>query len=117
MIDRWGTAVRVGWLAHEVLWVRAALTLPFHSRRVAFHDIASLTGRPLGAVETYAYRLKAKDKRLKAVVGPSPYERAIRPPVRLPVALPSELRGPTKAQLTGGNARVSRRQPLIMAAE
>ncbi len=47
MIDRWGNSVRVGWAAHEILWLEAAMSLPVLDRPAAYKDISELTGRSL----------------------------------------------------------------------
>lgn len=41
-MNRWGDRVYVAWLEHELLWVRAALTLTSEARASAYHQIAAL---------------------------------------------------------------------------
>lgn len=47
---------RIGWSPKEILWLRAALTLPGYDCICALDDISSMSGRTINAV-----RAKAKD--------------------------------------------------------
>lgn len=55
MIDRFGKPVLVGWPAHHILWIEAAMTLPRTQRMEAFTDIAEMTGRSYACVH-WKYR-------------------------------------------------------------
>lgn len=107
MIDRFGNALRVGWLEHEILWLEAAISLPFFQRQEAYREIAELTGRPETAVRYRAGQLKAAQERAKAVLVPA--RPAVWSAKRRAACLPTELRAPTKEQLMAGNGRRSRR--------
>lgn len=63
MIDRFGNFVQVGWPAHHILWIRAAMSLEAHEMREAFHDIASLTGRSYACVWRLKRQIDEEDKR------------------------------------------------------
>ena len=60
MIDRFGNVIFVGWAAHEILWLKAALELPYRDRMPAFEDIAGMTGRPVSAIRAKAYALHSR---------------------------------------------------------
>lgn len=51
-MNRWGDQVRVAWQEHELLWVRAALTLPKEARGNAFHQIADMRGCAYATVQS-----------------------------------------------------------------
>ena len=101
MFDRFGDPIRVGWAEHELLWIDAAMTLPRGERFRAFEDIASLTGRTVANIQSYAYRRRAaflapSEPRVVMVPGPAPFG---------PVPA---FRGPTKAQMMAGSSRCAR---------
>lgn len=50
MLDRFGHRVSVGWPAHHILWIEAAMTLPHAERIDAFNEIGEMTGRGYAAV-------------------------------------------------------------------
>jgi hypothetical protein len=110
MLDRFGDRIRVGWSAHEFLWVEAALSLPPEKQTDAWLDIAEMTGRGAVAVRAMANKILAR-RRLTEEFQEAD-RRAIRSTVvgaaarylRRPVTLPSDLRQPTKAQLMGARA-------------
>lgn len=54
MIDRWGNWIIVSWQEHELLWVRAAITLPSEARANAFRDIAEMRGASVCSVQRMA---------------------------------------------------------------
>lgn len=104
-IDRFGNQIRLAWSDHEILWVKAALTLPRHNRMCAYRDISEMSHRTLGAVQTMARKIWAAgtDERAEAA-------RALLVPVRrLPddraSRVPDDLfRWPSRAALRGGKA-------------
>ena len=61
MIDRFGAPIIVGWPAHHILWLRAAMTLEAHKRRSAYQDITDMTGRSYACVWQMACRLERED--------------------------------------------------------
>lgn len=65
MKDRWGRDSTVGYSEVELIWIRAALTLPRGERAAAFRDIASMMGRNLHAVLDKSYRMRAEDAELR----------------------------------------------------
>ena len=95
MIDRWGNTIRVGWAAHEMIWVEASLELPTQQRREAYKDIADMSGRSYEVVRKMAVQLRAA--RLRALEA---MQRPVR--MRLPVSLPpSQIKPPSLSQLMG----------------
>lgn len=58
MLDRFGKTVRVAWAEHEILWLKAAMTLPRTERWEAFQDISDMTGRTFAAITYQAQRLE-----------------------------------------------------------
>lgn len=95
MIDHWGNSIRVGWAAHELVWVEAALSLPTQDRREAYKDIASMSGRSYDAIRRMAVQLRAAQRRALEAM-----QRPVR--VRLPATLPpTTIKPPTLAQLMG----------------
>ena len=79
MIDRFGDQVRVGFAPHEILWIKAALTLVYHERPAAYRDIAAMSGRSLPVIRRKANEIEgamiiaAAHKRWEeSHVGPAP---------------------------------------------
>lgn len=68
MLDRNGKLVRLGWAAHEMLWLRAAITLPLGPRITAYHDICEMTGRSFRAVQDRANKLRSKQRNDAATI-------------------------------------------------
>lgn len=105
MIDRHGNKVYVGWSRHEMLWLRAAISLPQAERMAAFRDISDLTGRPLSAIQDKATRVRQQDRLVAASrLVPAEPRRVVIPyraATRGPRLMPSQLRQPTRAQLMG----------------
>lgn len=97
MIDRFGQKISVYWAEHELLWVRAALTLDFKERQNAYRDIAFLTTRTLDQVRRRAKYIKDQDRRQAQAATLHNVTRALAV-AQLP---PSQLRAPTMAQLMG----------------
>ncbi len=54
MLDRFGKPIYVGWSSHEMLWLDAALSLPYHQQIPAFRDMAAMSGRSFRAIQTKA---------------------------------------------------------------
>lgn len=106
MIDRHGNTILVGWSAHEILWVEAAMTLLPASKIAAFQDIADMTGRSYTAIVRKASDLVSA-KREAAIEARLATRRVMVPtasqhtPGRIPL-VPSKLRQPSKSQLMGG---------------
>lgn len=100
MIDRFGNKITVYWAPHELLWVEAALTLPYRQRQEAYHDIAAITTRSVDNVRAKAHQIKHKAK-LDALRAAQTRRTVMRLPDswKLP---PSTLKPPTMAQLMGG---------------
>ena len=68
MIDRHGNYVCVAWAEHEILWVKAAMDLPLSTRTNAYRDIASMSGRTLGAIRQRATDLRNQRKADLAII-------------------------------------------------
>lgn len=133
MLDRFGKRVVVGWAEHEVLWLKAAMTLPRIERWEAFQDISDLTGRTFAAVTYQAQRLECarQEDALKCIRrpptkacgdGPYPAAYAAGAPIRMArpraIAKAGEITPPTpQAGLSGHfntDGRISSRfQPPI----
>ena len=62
MIDRWGSPIRIGWSDHQILWIRAAMTLDGHERHEAIRDIADLVGRSYASVWGKVRALREQDR-------------------------------------------------------
>ena len=62
MKDRFGKPIAVGWSEHELVWLRAAMSLPFGERMAAFRDIADMTGRTTAAVKHQEYRIDCVER-------------------------------------------------------
>lgn len=60
MIDRFGDQVRVGFAPHEILWIKAALTLVYHERPAAYRDIAAMSGRSIPVIRRKATEIEGK---------------------------------------------------------
>lgn len=81
----------IGWSPKELTWLTAALTLPAFEFICALDDIASMSGRTIGAIAA-----KAKALRREAL------GRAMKTPgILLPVPAAYVIRPPTMAQLMG----------------
>ena len=111
MIDRWGKTICVGWPAHHIIWLDAALSLAGEQRTSAFLDIAELTGRSFCAVRNKAYAvLQNKLDTLiaeRAAVHKSTHAAMVarRDAQRLAKAMPpSSITAPSKARLMGARA-------------
>lgn len=89
----------IGWKPHEILWLKAALSLPAFEFLEAAEQIAEMSGRTISAVAVKARSLAAKPK--PACVPPYPNAKA---PI-LGHPEPWVMRQPTKAQLMAGKAR------------
>lgn len=61
MKDRFGHPVSVGWPAHHILWIEAAMTLPRRERLAAFDDIGEMTGRGSASVY-YKWKLILRER-------------------------------------------------------
>lgn len=99
MIDQFGNKIRIGWAAHETLWVEAAMTLPRSERKAAFYDIAEMTGRSFCAIQSRAEKLAAdeRDRKIREMIA----ERARFTASVIPS---SGIRPLTRAQLMRGRA-------------
>lgn len=99
MIDRFGNPIIIGWPAHHVIYLEAALSLPRSERAQAFQDIAELTGRALQLVRDKAYKIERE--RMRKLVAPT---RMVMVPARTIPCRPmkSELKPISKAKLMGG---------------
>ena len=62
VIDRYGSPIRIGWSDHQILWIRAAMTLEGQERREAIQNIAELVGRPYASVWGKVRALKEQDR-------------------------------------------------------
>jgi len=61
MVDRFGQPILIGWPAHHILWVQAAMMLDIPERQAAFRDIAQMTGRSYKSVDDLRRRLEQKE--------------------------------------------------------
>jgi len=61
VVDRFGNPVRIGWSAHHILWIRAAMSLEKAERHQAYRDIAELTGRSYRSVWQLSCMLERDD--------------------------------------------------------
>lgn len=87
-------SAKVGWSAKEIVWLRAALTLPGLECLCALDDIASMSCRTISAV-------KSKAQSLKVPPDAAPPRRVMVPAA----ARWAPIKQPTKAQLMAGRAR------------
>lgn len=98
----------IGWKAHELLWLEAALTLDAYDFLLACEDIVALSGRTVGAVAA-----KAKALRVDAIREAGKYATAQRLSL---AALPapvvakhvSSVKSPSLAAMMGGHGKVGR---------
>lgn len=104
MLDRFGKRVFVGWAEHEIIWLKAAMTMTPRSTD-DLRDIAEMTGRSLSAVRTKMAKLEAEGmerrtaemlKQRSAVAGSCA--------TSTPSVIPSGIRPLTRAQLMRGRA-------------
>ena len=65
-IDRFGHDVILGWAAHEILWLEAALTLDVVERAEAYHDISEMTGRSVQAIRKKASTIQDEHRMERA---------------------------------------------------
>lgn len=70
------------WAPHEILWLKAALTLSCGPRCVAYRDIVELTGRTLKAVQSRAKRAHNEDAIAAAWAADGYYARTVMVPER-----------------------------------
>lgn len=109
MLNRWGEHICVGWLPHEILWVEAAITLKTEARLNAFRDIADMRCCLVETVQKKATEVRNRIRQERAAADqravfdrrPILAARATSLPPRL---MPSDLKQPTQAQLTGTRA-------------
>lgn len=88
--------IRIAWSQNELIWLKAALTLPGYEFICAIDDIASMSGRTISAVRSKANSLQAQEPApARSVMVPSRRMTSSRP---MPI---SALKQPTKAQLMG----------------
>lgn len=98
--------IRIGWSAKELEWLRAAITLPGYECICALDDIASMSGRTIGAIRAKAKDLVAECARTAAARRILVPARAVHPARNDHPAIAYEpIRQPTKAQLMSGRAR------------
>lgn len=110
MIDHFGHTIKVGYSEHELIWLRAAMTLPRGERISAFRDIAEMTGRPLYAIQCAAYRIHSQD--VAAQIRARSLVVAARVPHTLgPIPGGSDFRWPSMAAKMGGKALAPYRKP------
>ena len=83
----------VGWTEKEMVWLKAAITLPAYEFLLACEDIASMSGRTVSAIS-------AKAKMMKVLSGPARNQHTA---PRVMEA--SEIRGLTKKELMTGRVR------------
>ena len=83
----------VGWTEKEMLWLKAAITLPAYEFLIACEDISSMSGRTISSIT-------AKAKMMKLNAG---MEKAHRAGPRVVEA--SQLRGLTERELMTGRVR------------
>ena len=98
MTDRAGNPIRIAWTPKEIIWLKAALSLPAYECLCALDDIASMSSRTISAV-------KAKAQDLAAEADRSPARRLMVPARALAKSLPiSELKQPSEAMKMRGRA-------------
>ena len=104
--------VKIGWSQKEIIWLRAALTLPGYDCLCALDDIASMSGRTISAI-----RAKAKEIEREPEAGPIPEPQPVPLPPPAPprqilvparsiarVCEPVTISPPSKAQMMGRRA-------------
>lgn len=97
MKDRFGQSILIGWADHEIEWVEAANTLCREQRKLAYRDIAELTGRTVEAVRRYASHLRWRDVRQVRAI-----RKRLPAPPQKPIAYPpSQIAPPSKSRLMG----------------
>ncbi len=99
MMERWRRGHVVGWTPKEVIWLKAALTLPAFEFLMACEDISSMSGRPISAVAAKAKALQP----VYTVRRAQPSKAVKGTPAATPE--PFVLRQLTKAELMVGRAR------------
>lgn len=57
MLDRHGQPIRIGFQAHELEYITAAMTLPLRERESAYDQISDLTGRAVSSIKNRARKL------------------------------------------------------------
>lgn len=87
----------VAWTAKELIWLHAMLSLPAFDMLCAMDDIASMSGRTIGAIA-------ARAKALRREAQPTP-KRTPSILITAPVTVLEPLRQPSLAQLMSGKAR------------
>lgn len=60
--DPWRESDRYVWSERDLIWLRAAETLPFYERMLAYRDIAQMLGIDRDKVEDRASRLRNVNK-------------------------------------------------------
>lgn len=98
MVGYDGNEVNVGWAEHEILWVRAAISQG--CRVEDFTDIASISGRTLGAVRDMAYKLRRTETPVTVRAAKQRRTVAQSKPLAPPIAAP--IRQLTPAELMAG---------------
>ena len=118
MIDRFNNSIVVGWPAHHVLYLEAAMSLPTVAERTAaYRDIADLIGRSFQSVANKVYRLRVAQEMvsLRARVSALEDGRVLLGPIALAPLEPSSFADIPSAQLMGG--RAPRRQGASTTAK
>lgn len=54
---------KIGWSPREIIWLKAALTLPAYDCLCALDDISSMSGRTVSAIRAKAMHLQAEKDR------------------------------------------------------
>lgn len=102
MISRGGGKIRVAYAAHEILWIKAALTLPTKFERWnALRQVASMSGRTYRNVLAMSEVIRREARYAEMAT------EATKPPPA-PLA-PSQIKRPSLAFLMGSRAVSSRR--------
>lgn len=95
VVDRWGQSIRVGWSQHELLWVKAALSMDVPDRAEAFQQIALMTKRPLDSVRKQARKILMEQQ--EATTTSALVSLIVDPP-----SVPSAISVPDKRRLMAG---------------
>lgn len=102
MYHKYKGAPTVGWSERDLEWLRAAITLPAFDFLMALDDIASMSGRTIGAIASKAKSLR----REMAVPKPQTNKKIPLPDSPLPVPPAFVIRPLDKRDLMAGRARV-----------
>lgn len=113
MSAKYRGAPTIGWQPHEVLWLKAALTLTAYEFLLACEQISEMSGKTVGAISAKAKAIqREKDNRAAktpSILKPAPgaVPEAVAEIIHLPILAVS------KADRMAGRARTRQRRPYV----